>query len=280
MATLNVQASNGILSWPQVHAERGQGMDQNSRVERDPSGSSSRRMSDDDVAWAVELMARRRTRYADYSPVFWRPHRDAIASHVPFLRAQVNSRECIAIRTEQGFLIGRATGDMLLIDDFAVVGDDAWAVDGQELVLTAWERRPARTFSVRDVTAAADTPKVSMLNHLQLAVVEQWWVKSLHDVRPQEHDRPQAMTTETWSGLLASAPPVYDPGGPVLLIREMSPAADLRSVQRAAENAGAALIVFPIPFGNDREHDAAQSGWSVASQWFVGAPRNTTGGPT
>src|SRR3954465_3991696 len=95
---------------------------------------SLRPMSEDDVPWAAELMAHRRARYAAYSPVFWRPHRDAVAAHTGFLRAQVTNEECIALRTERGFLIAQPRNDTLFIDDFAVDADDAWARDGQQLL--------------------------------------------------------------------------------------------------------------------------------------------------
>jgi hypothetical protein len=44
-----------------------------------------RRLTPDDVGWAVGRLARRRARLVPYAPVYWRPAHDADAAHRRFL---------------------------------------------------------------------------------------------------------------------------------------------------------------------------------------------------
>src|SRR5215469_2765186 len=59
-------------------------------------------LSADDAVWAAELMERRRQEYARYSPVLWRPARDAVGLHTRFLARQVLADSSIALRTRCG----------------------------------------------------------------------------------------------------------------------------------------------------------------------------------
>ena len=53
------------------------------------TASGVAQMTGADCEWAAELMQRRREVYAAYSPVFWRPAKDAIAPHARFLQRQL-----------------------------------------------------------------------------------------------------------------------------------------------------------------------------------------------
>ena len=83
-----------------------------------------RAMAARDVEWAALVMDQRRQADARYSPVFWRPARDAAGVHARLLARQIAAPQFIALRTDDGFLIAELRGPEVLIDDFAVTGED------------------------------------------------------------------------------------------------------------------------------------------------------------
>jgi hypothetical protein len=88
-----------------------------------------RAMAAADVTWAARVMDQRRQLYAGYSPVFWRPARDAISLHTRFLARQIAAPRTIALRSDGGLLIAELRGPEVLIDDFAVTGEGRWPAD-------------------------------------------------------------------------------------------------------------------------------------------------------
>ncbi len=88
--------------------------------------------------WAAELMEARRQLYASYSPVFWRPAKDAVDLHARFLARQLEEPTNVGLRTEHAFLIAQLRGEEGFVDDFAVDHEGTWAVDGRELLDAAW----------------------------------------------------------------------------------------------------------------------------------------------
>jgi hypothetical protein len=191
-------------------------------------------MTADDVAWAAALMERRRQGYAGYSPVFWRPRPGVTGLHARFLSRQVG----------HGFLIGQSRGQEGFVDDFAVDQTARWDADGAALLLAAWHRWEADGVqAARVVTAHADEDKRAMLAALHLDLAEQWWVRELRPASPPDPPDPPGppdlpaspgpparswpVTGTGFAGLLGPAPPVYDPGGPVLLVSDLADDADL-----------------------------------------------------
>ena len=160
------------------------------------------------------------------------------------------------------------------IDDFAVDGEGRWAGDGRELLTAAWNLLSARGMStLRVVTAQADELKVAMLVAAGLQLVRQWWVKPIEAAEESgvAHGR---VDGPGFSGILGPAPPVYDPGGPVLLADEISAEADLSALEEEAARMGSVLVVVPTEPDSDRERERAlqDRAWTVASQWYVGKP--------
>jgi hypothetical protein len=220
-----------------------------------------REMTSDDAAWAAGLMERRRLVYAAYSPVFWRPRPGVTGLHARFLGRQIGSPGYLALRTDHGFLIGQRRGQEGFVDDFAVDATASWDGDAAALLLAA----------------------------LSLELAEQWWVRELS---PGEHE-PQGgqvatagpVTGTGFSGLLGPAPPVYDPGGPVLLVGELAAGAgladaDLAGVEREAAGMGAVLLIVPASPASARASVIARRpGWTVASDWYLGRPGARTRAP-
>jgi hypothetical protein len=225
-----------------------------------------------DAGWAAELMNQRRQVYASYSPVFWRPARDATGPHAAYLSTHIGSANWLSLRTDHGFLLGRIGPAKTFVDDFAVSEPGRWSTDGSALVLAAAQRLAdgGRDRIMLVVTAHADTAKVSMLRDLSLSLVEQWWVHEVEPTgQPAEHGQVQR---PGFAGFFGSAPPVYDPGGPVLHVDRAQDGVDLATMEREAASMGAVLLVLPATPGTGRAGELQRRGWTVASDWYQGRP--------
>jgi hypothetical protein len=231
-----------------------------------------RNLAAEDAGWAADLMERRRLEYAGYSPVFWRPATGVRGLHAAFLEHQIRSDANIALRTDNGFIIGQRRRDEVFVDDFAVESQDAWGGDGAALLLADCARFAVRDKlrAVRVVTAHADKPKSAMLVDLSLRVAEQWWVRELRPSSPP--DRVGRIEDPDFAGVLAAAPPVYDPGGLVFLADIVVATATAASIAERAAGLGAVLAVIPVEPGSERAADLREGGWHVASDWYVGWP--------
>ncbi len=256
-----------------------------------------RELTADDATWAAGLMEQRRQVYARYSPVFWRPAQGVTGLHTRFLRRQIASPANVALRTDNGFIVGQRRAGEGFVDDFAVDAEGSWDTDGAELLRAIWQRLAAEGGfgALRVVTAHADEDKSRMLARLSLELADQWWVRKLRPapqpgpapgpLASQPHSasqpgpvRPPRPATRVdgagFSGILGPAPPVYDPGGPVLLVEHLAEDADLAAIEAETAGLGAVLLIVPAapgqpPAGLDRP------GWSVASDWYLGQPAAT-----
>ncbi|MHB8295035.1 MAG: hypothetical protein ACYDH5_10520 [Acidimicrobiales bacterium] len=233
---------------------------------------SVRGLEADGAEWAAKLMEQRRQIYASYSPVFWRPAAGVTGLHAGFIRRLAAKPSNVCLRAEHGFVIGQLRGAECFVDDFALDEEGTWADDGAELLDELWARAASDTVTtMRVVTARADRDKVAMLTAAGLALAEQWWVKPLDPTAASETAAGR-VAGPGFSGLLGPAPPVYDPGGPVLLVDRLEHDCDLASVEDQAAAMGAVLAIIPVAIGDDRDHDLAQRDWTVASQWYLGLP--------
>lgn len=225
-----------------------------------------------DAGWAAALMNQRRQVHATYSPVFWRPARDATGLHAKYLSTLIASDSYLSLRTDDGFVLGQIQPAETLVDDFAVSQPGSWSADGNALVLAAAQRLAdaGRDGTLRVVTAHADDAKVAMLRSLSLSLVQQWWVREVKPAgEPIDHGQVQG---PGFAGFFGSAPPVYDPGGPVLHVDRAQDDADLATIEVEAAAMGAVLLVLPTTPGADRVGELQRRGWTIASDWYLGRP--------
>jgi hypothetical protein len=225
-----------------------------------------------DASWAAELMEQRRQVYAAYSPVFWRPARDAAGPHAAYLSKLIGSENYLSLRSDHGFMIGRIGPARTSFDDFAVGEPSRWSTDGAALVLAAAARlaEAGRDGSMLIVTAHADAAKVSMLRRLSLSLVQQWWVHEVHPAGQSiEHGQVHG---PGFTGTLGNAPGVYDPGGPVLQVDQAHDDVELAAIEREAASAGAVLVVLPTAPDAGRVGELQSRGWTIASDWYLGRP--------
>ena len=231
-----------------------------------------RPMRDTDAGWAAGLMAERRLEYAKYSPVFWRPRPDIEPAHARFLGTQISDPSVIAIRSDEGFAIATRTGDQYYVDDFAVL-DGQWQDVGTELLSAVWRRAEALgTHELRVVTARLDQPKVAMLTALGFRLSQQWWVKPLALPSAGPHADGD-LVGEGYRVIRTFAPPVYEPGGAVGFVEHFADAVSLRDAERVAAKGGLVLLVAPVDSADPNGGTLDESGFTVASQFYVGVPR-------
>ena len=232
-----------------------------------------RELADADAGWMAELMARRRAEYETYSPTFWRRAVGVEELHASFLRRTIGQSQNIAMRVERGFITAVPRAGQFYADDFALDDEATWESDGRTLVLAAWtEAKQRGATALRVVTAARDVPKVAMLRNAGMVVSERWWVRAL-DVDPPGTVYEGTITGDGFAAVMSAAPPVYDPGGPVVLITAFRDAASLRMAELKAMNSGVVLSILPIAAGSlPHEQAARNGGYEVASEFYVGQP--------
>lgn len=232
-----------------------------------------RAMERDDFTWAAELMERRRQRYAEYSPDFWRPATNVRQGHASFMESTAARPDAVAVRTDHGFLIGAAGGERWYVDDFAVEPDELWMTEGAELLHAGWGVAGAAGQTVlRVVTARRDGPKRALLQSAGLTVSARWWVKRLVPTGPPQPSREYVFGG--CNAFLGPAPPVYDPGGPVCLFGDTRDD-DLDQACEGAASLGAVLAIIQ----RDEPGDAPDSepqlesrGFHNPSEFFQGSP--------
>ena len=146
-----------------------------------------------DVDTMAALATLRRSEYAQYRPVFWRPAAKAEQKHRLYLAQLIASDDAVALVSEDsghvtGFVIltlaapppvydpGGLTG---LIDDFAVL-PGRWLTTGMDLLRAALDGAVGRgAAQVVVVTAQLDKPKRQMLKASGLEVASEWWTAPL-----------------------------------------------------------------------------------------------------
>jgi hypothetical protein len=230
-----------------------------------------RPMDTDDFDWAATLMERRRERYAEFSPVFWRPAAGISASHAQFMRSIASREGAVAVRSESGFALSYPHEAKCFVDDFAVDGDDLWATEGRELLLAVWETaRSASQPALRVVTARRDQPKRSMLISLDLRVAGRWWVRELTPTDDATAWGP--VTVAGVDAVIGPAPRVYDPGGPVCLLGDIDETRAGSAADAAATLGSVLAIVQRESDPPDHEPVLEAAGFHNPSEFYEGAP--------
>jgi len=145
-----------------------------------------------DVDAITALASLRRSRYAQYQPVFWRPAANAEDVHRPYLAELVSNNDVLTLVSDDdgtvaGFLIATFAdapavsdpgGLTCTIDDF-VVAPGRWPTTGAKLLRTAISDAAARG-AIQAVVVAAnpDEPKREALRCCGLSIASAWWVTS------------------------------------------------------------------------------------------------------
>ncbi|MGH2504350.1 MAG: hypothetical protein ACRDID_17725 [Ktedonobacterales bacterium] len=248
----------------------------------------------DDAEPAAAWAEARRAQYARYSLVFWRPAADARAKHQPFLRFCIEDDNFAAFAAEAGgALVGGALANRRgapapfraertptwFLDDFFVADAALWPTAGLALLRAVGEAAGAAGAArVIVVVAQRDEPKRALLRSAGYALEAAWWT---HPLTPTA--APFAFTPPTPEGIeavVAPAPPVYDPGGPVALAEKLGErsVAQVARFDEWAATCGAVLAVVPARAADAALGEAlASGGYTVASEWYVRAVAGDAG---
>lgn len=228
------------------------------------------RASTDDVPFMAAVLAAKRAEYEEYSPVFWRQAAAARAAHEPFLRLLVEQDGPVALvaadgdRSEVGgAIVAVPRADDWLIDDFAVLRPEQWDDTGARLLAAVRETVTETPITV--VCGQHDEPKGTMLRRAGGRLAERWWVRPLDHVAAPAPAEPEGAT-----GLVVTAPPVYDPGGQVCQVVAWDGTPDaLRSIEQWSRGQGAVLAIVPVDADATVRQDALRTaGYTVASEWY------------
>ena len=197
-----------------------------------------RDLTEADLDWLLDLGAQRRARLAPYAPRFWNPAPNAREVHTAFLGDKINDPAVLSIRTDHGFLFGYPVADRYDIDDMALDDESRWDDDGLTMLRVAAAKR-----SLNFGCPVPEPERRAAAETLGLVCAESWWHKDLEPAAEPTPPEDHKINVEGASGLIVPAPPVYAPGGPVLLTGDVSDAAGLAAVEAAAVAAGAPVAV-------------------------------------
>jgi hypothetical protein len=227
-----------------------------------------RMMTIADVEWVVELAARRRQRIAKFAPRLWNPAPGARREHATFLAGLIQSSTVLSVRTDHGYLFGVPDRGRVVVDDLGLEDDALWQSEGNALL-----RHAAGSGPLRVVCPIPEAPRRAVVADLALSVAETWWHRDLDLVPPFIEQRDEhRLAVEGAEGLLVSAPPVYDPGGPVLLVQAAATESALRSIERSASQLGAVVSVVSVTRGSQlAPADLEASGYKETTEFFEGS---------
>jgi hypothetical protein len=197
-----------------------------------------RPLTADDLDWAVETTRARRELLAAHAPRFWRPAADAAERHRAFLAHLVADPDALTLRTDHAYAVALGDASRRVVDDM-VVADGAWAADGVALLRAV----AATTGTLRLVVPVAERDRRETAEAVGLAPVETWWHRDLPLVQVRREGGKVRLTTAGAQGHLVPAPPVYDPGGSVLLVTDVDTAGALDAIEADAAERGATVSV-------------------------------------
>lgn len=213
------------------------------------SEAGIRPLTSADLDWVVEVTRQRRADLARHALRFWHPADDATERHRAFLAHLVDAAEVLSIRSQHGYLIAVDRGEFWLVDDMAVSRPERWTTEGTALLRHTQDR----CGRLRFVVPAFEPARLRAAHDVGLEAVECWWHRDLDAVgSTSDIDGDPVVTVDGAHGRLVPAPPVYDPGGPVLLVTEVKSVESLRRIEEAAHRRGAPVsVVTQRPWDTD-----------------------------
>jgi hypothetical protein len=236
-----------------------------------------RPLTRDDLQWVLDLIDSRRDLLMEFAPRFWRRSINAREVHGSFLGSQIDNPDIVTVRTDHGFVFAGRQAELIMVDDMAVDDDAAWPVDGVRLLQAVAATDPGR-HDLRVVCPVPEPARRVAVASLGLTVAESWWHRELPTdpqawMWPAVPDDSPEVTVTGAAGRLVPAPPVYDPGGPVLIVGELSGADSLADLERAAGQAGAVVAVVPQSAKDTDRADWLQAaGYLRTTDFYQGLP--------
>lgn len=230
------------------------------------SADDVRPLTQDDLDWAAELARARRERLGRHAPRFWRPAADATERHRAFLSHLIDDSSTLSVRSEHGYLVALHPGPYLLVDDMALEHPEHWASEGAALLRQAADLAP-----VRFVVPAVESERLDAALDLGLEPAEIWWHRDLEPATGLNvvSEDPR-LSVDGAEAQLVPAPPVYDPGGPILLVTAVESPEALRLAEQSAARRGATVsVVTQRPAAQDLAEVLTASGYTLTTYFFA-----------
>jgi hypothetical protein len=225
-----------------------------------------RPLTQDDLDWAVEHTRVRRERLAPHAPRFWRPAADAAQRHRAFLSYLIDDSATLSLRSGHGYLVALHTDPYLLVDDMAVEPAELWASEGAALLAQVAALAP-----VRFVVPAFESERLDAALDLGLEPADIWWHRDLEPgtgLNVVSED--PRLSVEGAEARLVPSPPVYDPGGPVVLVTAVSSVAALRGAEQSAARRGATVsVVVQKPADAALAELLTAAGYTLTTYFFA-----------
>lgn len=227
-----------------------------------------RPLTADDLDWVVETAAARREALAPHAPRFWRPAADATARHRTFFDRLVADPGALTLRTDHGYLLAIGDDTRRVVDDMAVA-EGSWPDEGAALLRAVLDR----TATTRFVAPVPEPERRTTAEALGLRHVETWWHHDLPLVQVRGEGERVELSIAGARGRLVPAPPVYSPGGPVLLVADVETAVALAAIEAEAAERGATVAVVPHrPDDLVRELLLVESGYVRTTDFLEATP--------
>lgn len=229
----------------------------------------TRAMTISDIEWAVKVLARRRAGLVPHAPLYWRPAADALERHRAYLAHLIGGEgHGFGFRTDDALMIAASGPHGWTVDD-AWVQPDRWEHEG----LALWTRTAAEVGTgniVRFVCPVFEPERTSFARHQGLVLDNSWWHAAINISAPTGASEAKPRVTGS-RAVLVPAPPVYDPGGPILFLQDVR---DLNAITHSREEAarcGSPLVVVDQPAGADHLARAlAEGGFTRHCDFLVG----------
>lgn len=227
----------------------------------------ARAMTQNDVGWAASVLARRRAALVPHAPLYWRPAADALERHRAHLAHVIGEGQGVGFRTNDALMVA-AKGERGWTIDDAWVQPDRWERDGEELWARTMEH--VGTDPVRFVCPVFEPERAAFARQRGLVPESSWWhaeVEALETIRAHDADPHVAGA----SAALVSAPPIYDPGGPILFLHGVRDITAIAESRESATRCGSPLVVVDQPAGREDLAEAlADEGFTRHCDFLVG----------
>jgi hypothetical protein len=231
----------------------------------DDDSVAVRRLVADDLEWVVDLAGRSAERRQSFAPRFWRRAPDARRVHAGYLGALIADPGVAAMRTEHTFAVGIRRSGLVLVDDAAADRAERWASEAAALL-----RRLAGACPVRFVCPVPEPERTALAVKLGLSCAQTWWHRDLN-ARSVDIHNDEPLHVRGAQGHLVAAPPVYAPGGPVLLVTQFHDRRGLTEIaQQAADRGAVVSVVTHAPDDRDREELLLSLGYRRTCDFYEG----------
>lgn len=204
----------------------------------------------EDLEWVENVFQRRRERLRPHGRVYWAPAADAKRLHLSYLAAFLESADAVGFTDGSSVILAERRPDGWLVDD-AEVAEGAWGPAGAALWAAMVDGHAGER--VRFVVPVYEEPRREFARSRGLKVAETWWLREL---RGNGGESGIEVDLRGTAGVTVPAPPIYEPGGPVLFVDRAAGDDVARTAVERATELGCSGVVL-----SQRSGEPADPAW-------------------